>query len=144
MYDVFFRAPKNAVMIRGYPKHNAPFLPPLRVSIDIGCARVRCLGRVADAKELYLSYASRVHVPDSFAPLHKGDLDVVVTFNGNVVAVFVAVSQLEHALTDAAGGETGELGIDAVDQRLVSDVKGHHQSNVVARLTVHSNLELGW
>jgi hypothetical protein len=89
----FFRAPKNAVMIRGYPKHNAPFLPPLRVSIDIGCARmIGSLGCVADAKELYLSYASRVHVPDSLAPLGKGDLDVVVTFDGNVVAVFVTVS----------------------------------------------------
>jgi hypothetical protein len=131
MYDVF-RAPKNAVMIRGYPKHNAPFLPPLRVSINIEFACSGRLRSITDAEELYLSYTSRVHVPDTLTPLHESDLDVIVAFDVNIVAVFIAISQLESTFADAAGGETGELGIDTINQRLVSDVESHHQSDVVS------------
>lgn len=101
-----------------------------------------CLGSVADAEELYLSNAARVHVLHALAPLHKGNLDVIVALNRDEITILVTIPQFEHSLADAAIGKPRELGIDAVDQGLVRNVERYHESNIVAGLAVDSHLEL--
>lgn len=97
---------------------------------------------VASTEEFYLSHTARVHISDALAPFHKSHLDIVVAFDCHKVAIFIAVSELEHALADTTAGETGELGIDAINERLVCDIEGYHESDIVACLAVDSNLEL--
>lgn len=125
-----FPCAENAVIIHGYPKHNAPCQSPS--------------GGVADTEELYLSDAARVHVSNTLTPLHKGDLDIIISFDCDEITIFIAVSQLEHALADTTAGEASELGVDTIDERLVGNVESYHKSDVVARFTVDSDLELCW
>lgn len=96
----------------------------------------------SNTEELYFSNAAGIHVSDSLAPLHKGNLNIVIAFNGDKVAIFVTVPELQHTLANAARHESCKFSVNSIDQGLIGDIKCNHERHIVPAITVDPDLQL--